>query len=326
MSVRVILDKYGVSYVLEKDSIVVEYNDSSIKLLSVLFDMGKKIYINKDLDKFCFSVDKNILDREILDRDIVVNELLIKFCDMLNKCGQIRLSLKRDNYGILVDLFSSWYDCLFDECLIGNNNYYLVDKENISNLDSQLDIYNKLFGFVDIEINIKNMVCDFSYVINYYYRNEISKIIIINGRDKVDLIMVSENTIKFVFKNKMNFERVVLPEILKVYSNKIDSLNGEESLRYFNKLFYKVNDQFYMLNFYDEVVLDNISFLRELVNRKKYQLDLNKNIEFNFDIDTCENNEDIVVSRNSYSYGYVNILLISLILSLVTIVICLLKI
>ena len=183
-----------------------------------------------------------------------------------------------------------------------------------------IDINNMLR---EININVSKRIekADFSIIKKFYDNDSDCKIVIVNNSDSIELILASENNVKFVFENKDYFEKIVLPEVLKMYSLEVESLELEEKIRDFNKMFYKVNEQLYMLNFYDEVVEYNIRFLHSLVMKKKYKLELNKDIV----IDNVVDN-DIKITKKSYSYGYVNILLISFIISLLTIMVCLFRI
>ena len=244
-----ILNKYNISFIEDKESVVVEYSDSVVKLVCVLFNCNKKIYIDKSESKFNFVISKNDFSYELLDVKNIDDDLVMKFIDLLSYCRQIKLSLRRDGDNILLDLFSSQYSCIFDGCLMRDNNYYFVSKSNIFNLEQELNIYNKLLSPIDIKISKRVIVSDFSYIENYYHEKDIEKIIIFNNSDTIDLIMVSDSNVKFVFRNKKNFEKVILPEILKMCSYKISSLDKEEKLSYFNKMFYTVDNQLYMLNF-----------------------------------------------------------------------------
>jgi hypothetical protein len=64
----------------------------------------------------------------------------------------------------------------------------------------------------------------------------------------------------------------------------------------------------------------SIEFVKNLLERKNYQREVSR--------EYIRENEDISIDKNreiSYSYGYINILLIAFILSVLTIVFCLFR-
>ena len=78
------------------------------------------------------------------------------------------------------------------------------------------------------------------------------------------------------------------------------------------------------LNYEERIITPIINFLHELYKQNNYKLEISKN----YLDEEIEENEPINyhnTNKIKYSYGYINILLISFILSIITIIICLIR-
>ncbi len=148
-------------------------------------------------------------------------------------------------------------------------------------------------------INIKD-------VIKKHYQNKTNKILIINNQNNRQIILIGKINIKYNYNDKKIFDNIYLPELIKFYlDNNIittENINDNE---------YNINDTLYIINYNEE--LDNIKkYISELNNINKYKLELSNN---------CIIEDDIVPdNKRAYSYGYINILLISLLISVITII------
>ena len=137
----------------------------------------------------------------------------------------------------------------------------------------------------------------------------------------INLFIVGTDSVKFTFKNSNVFYNVVLPELIRLYIDNIDSIIKKEHIKQFNTSFVNINDNFYLLGLKEDIVVSSLKYIDDILNIKKYQIDLNKE----FMVDYTEDEVNINYNKRVYSYGYANILLISFIISVITILLCFFK-
>ena len=158
--------------------------------------------------------------------------------------------------------------------------------------------------------NIKNNT-NIKDIIKKYYQNKTNKIIIINNNTNREIILLGDKNIKYNYNDTKIFDSIYLPELINFYLNNNIITNSIE-----NDNEYNINNSLYLIN-YNKESLSYIKNYINIINKKNnFKLELNNNCIIEDDITPNIKKERI------YSYGYINILLISLIIAVLTIIFC----
>ncbi len=183
--------------------------------------------------------------------------------------------------------------------------------KNFKNIQKILDEHAKWqirdFSISDIEATV----------------NKKSKFIIYKDSNTNKLIIVSQTIVAYFIDNDTLFNNVYLPEILKIYTSYNNEV-GDNGICDNEDISYGyVNNNLYIINYSREFINYNLLYLKSISNKLNYRLELSKNY-------MDEDGDEVIVSspknrRKIYSYGYINILFISFVLSILTIIICLVR-
>lgn len=301
------------------------YKNNSVLNAFLNRAISNKLKISKSDNNIIIKVHSDILNNyNQYDIKEELNINISKLIKLVNVSNNLKISVNKDKEEYDIKIYTNIYKNILDNYAIGHANYYQVNINFIDDILKNIIEYNNLMEVSRIKID--NYIENFDFTdIKYYYNLEDSnKIIIINDGEKRKLIISGIVTISFCFSNNELFDRVFLPELLKLYVSRNNELSNEMITYQFNHLFYQVNNDLYILDFDDFLMTPNIEFLHNLINKKRYQININKDYVI---YENIENDKKISTkaSNKAYSYGYVNILLISFVLSLMTIIICLLK-
>lgn len=278
--------------------------------------------LNNNIEISLFNQDNNIIIRipnsteNNINREVSI-ELNSKIKSLINliKISDIELSINKENN---IRLYTNNYQHILDNYLLKDNYSYYFDlnKAEIESIYKEISNYNNKMKITNIK-NYEYIENPDLLTIKYYYNlSSNNKLIIFNKDNQRQLIISGPSNILFKFTNSSNFDKLFLPEILKIYIDSTKEMKKEQLESQHNKAFYSLNNNFYILNFSKEIIEANTNFLHKLFNQKKYKLELNKKyLKEEFEIKDTKKNYN-------YSYGYVNILLIALILSVLTIIFC----
>lgn len=282
-----------------------------------------KIKITKQKSNIIIKINTNTLNNIY---DYKINEELdkniSKLINLVSISNSLKITIKKTNEDYNIKLYTNNYRNILDSYSTKYNNYYQIKINLIDDIYENIAKYNSLMEISNQQIN--EIVEDFDFVdIKHYYNiEEKNKIIIINEDNKRRLIISGIVNISFDFLNIDLFDKVFLPEILKIYVSKNNNITNEKITTQFKNAFYHANDNLYILDFDENLVKANVTFLHNLIDKKQYRININKDymIRETEDIEIIEK-----TPTKAYSYGYINILLISFILSIITLVICLLN-
>ncbi|MBQ6494775.1 MAG: hypothetical protein IJI49_02100 [Bacilli bacterium] len=144
-----------------------------------------------------------------------------------------------------------------------------------------------------------------------------TKEIIINTIDK-EIFLIGNKNINYKYTDYKIFDNIYLPEIINFYLiNNIVKIEKEYLKN--NNYIYSINNNIHLI-YKDKEQLSNIkSYIKTINNRNNIKLELKNNITLENDVIESNRKEKI------YSYGYINILLISLLIAVSTIIFCLTK-
>lgn len=202
------------------------------------------------------------------------------------------------------------------------DKYKNIDKTNLKQTTNIKEKDNDLLRVTTCKID-KEFTNFTASDINKYITDK-STLVIFKDNSQSKLIIKEEKNILFISNSSTTFINIFLPEIIKKYSSLFPNITKENLTNKNNKCFYNVNDNLYILNYEERIITPIINFLHELYKQNNYKLEISKN----YLDEEIEENEPINyqdTNKIKYSYGYINILLISFILSIITIIICLLR-
>ena len=182
--------------------------------------------------------------------------------------------------------------------IIKHNNYL-----KLSNIDIDRELSNTSI------VNLKKK----------YYANKTNKILILDNKNKREVILIGNETILIEYENTNMFDNIYLPEIINLYLKYNNELKNEIEKKKEYRNFYSINNNLYILNVTNELLTGIKEYLYKINDENNYKLEISKDYI----------NEEIIHRNNNrnklYSYGYVNILLIALIITITTIVFCLFR-
>ena len=148
-----------------------------------------------------------------------------------------------------------------------------------------------------------------------FNNNKTTKTIIIDNDNKREVILIGEKNIHITYSNNITFDNIYLPEIINTYLKENNKITKETK----NNYYYNLNNNLYLINFKETLLNGTKNYIYEINNKNNYKIELNKNYEKE------EPTYDITNYSKAYSYGYINILLVSFIISIITIILCIIK-
>ena len=289
-------------------------NNTTNKLLNNLLDNKININIFKQEKDIIIKVLNNNLDFDNFNDDPLDSNILLLL--KLIEISNIEVSIQKINNQYKIKIYTEDYKHILNNyCQKEYNNYVL----NINMLDTiykEIEKYNSLVSVSNLKIDNYIEENNLFTIKKKYYTNKTTTLIIINNKER-NLIFKGIQNILFEFKNNELFDKLILPEILDLYIENNSNITSEKLEEQLNQAFYQANNNLYILNFSKEIIEANIKYLHKLNDKKNYKLEVNKNY--------IKEVPKVEESKVSYSYGYINILLIAFIISLLTIIICLTK-
>ena len=152
-----------------------------------------------------------------------------------------------------------------------------------------------------------------------YFDNKTNKTLILNNENKREVILIGSQNILIQYPNTFMFDTIHLPEIIDLYLKSNNTLTNEIKINKEYCNIYSINNNLYILNFEDKLLFNIKEYIYIINNKNNYKKEIEKDYIIN-----KNNNQANNLSR-AYSYGYINILLIALLISTITIMFCLLK-
>ena len=148
-------------------------------------------------------------------------------------------------------------------------------------------------------------------IIKSYKQNNTKEVIIDNISKEITLI--GNKNLNYKYSDNRLFDTLYIPELLRFYiTNNIIEKEKEEK-RGNNKI-YSINNELHLINDKDYNINNIKDYIKIINNKKKLEIELKNNI-------TLEK-EVIENKKESFNYGYINILLISLFIAIATIIFC----
>ena len=277
-----------------------EYNN----LINKWYSNNKLIILDKKEDNIIVKLAKD--NYSLNNKQLPLHDTIDKVIDLLSISTNIRISITNK-----IKLYTNNYTNILNNLLLKENDYYLLDINREKELYYEISKYNKytkIINYKDINNNT-----------NFTLKEVIDKI----NNNNIDIRIIKDKNIKvyidnelFIFNDILMFNNIYLPEIIKKYS-KYNNLEKSSKDKQFRLYFLNINDNFYLINFKEEEIDGCLIYLKELTKKNNIDNDLKENYTFIKDIETL---------RPNYSYGYVSIIFISLIMSIITIIVALMNI
>ncbi|MBR3162088.1 MAG: hypothetical protein IKF19_05095 [Bacilli bacterium] len=292
-----------------KKYLVFDYqnNNQVNNLLNDWYDSNRLIIFDKKDDNIVIKLEK--LEYNVSDKEVILGDNLNKIIDLLDIAVNVRINVKGDD----IKLYSNNYKSILDNLLLKNGDCYIFDISKENKLYKEIAKYNKYLNMVnikDIDKTFKNFtIADIKDCINSNTNN----IVVLNDNNMIKLYIDDGKNCLFVFNDRNMFDNIFLPEILNMYGSMYDKSTMDE-VKYFNNNYGKINDNFYFINFKEEEIQGWFNYFCGIVRKNDYKLDLDSNYTF-------IKKEITTNKRYNYSYGYISLLFISLIISVITIVI-----
>lgn len=287
------------------------------RLINQVIYNNDSLIFRKENDNITIEINNYNLDKYLSIN--CTNELDKNIKTILNILDSTKsMSIMYSNDEIII--FSNEYVNILNNCSIKEKDYYKISKDNLELLFNEIKRYNELIKESLIKIDKDIDYFDLRQFKEYYKDNNM--IIILNNDTGIKLILKGDINTCYSLKNKNMFINVYLPEILNIYIEKNNKLYKEEKYIQYNNSFYNINSNLYILNFKNDILDANIEYLHNMYKHKEYLMEINQNY---IKKDIIEINNLVNKTEKNYSFGYINILLISFILSVITIVICLLS-
>ena len=272
-------------------------------LLNEWYMNDRLIIMDKKQDSIVVKLEKQ--DYSLNDSQALLNDDLDRIIDLLDISNGLRFNIRKND----IKLYANNYINIFDNLLLKENNYYLFNISREKEIYQEISKYNKYYDMIsDNEIKIiDNYVFeDIENMIN----DRVEDIFIVNNKDRINLYIKGDYNYLFVFKDRVMFNNIYFPELVKLYgiNNGLDRFIKDKQ---FNLYHCCINDNFYLINFSEDEVLWCENYLKSIDEKNKRNSELSENYNFIKDISPTYN----------YSYGYVSIILISFIISIITIIV-----
>ena len=278
--------------------------DEINNILNEWYKDNKLIILDKKEKDITIKLEKD--NYTLNNQKTTLTDTLDKIIDLLEISNNIRINIKSNQ----IKLYTNNYQNIFDNLLLKENNYYILDIDKEREIYYEISKYNKYTN--PTNNNDIVLINNFNPLDIHDYINQTTDTIkIINDKDSVKLYINNDKNYLFKFKDKKMFKNIYLPEILKYY-NKYNAIENSNISNQFNKYCCNINDSLYLINFTEEEIDGCIFYLQEATKKKFEDDDLKENYTF------IKNIEPV---RPSYSYGYVSIIFISFLISIVTIII-----
>lgn len=211
------------------------------------------------------------------------------------------------------------YKHILDNYLLKTEKYYDLKLNKIEDIIKDINFYNNLIKISKLNDATKISNPDLFTIKKYFPKSKETILIILATNTNRKIIIKGLNPVIFTIDNISYFDKLILPELLNLYIQNNNHIDKDNLIKQYSKSFYQANDNLYLINFDEPFLEANIKYLEKIISQKNYQLHINENYIKE------ENSQKRTKYRPNYSYGYVNILLIAFILSLLTIIICLTK-
>ena len=151
-----------------------------------------------------------------------------------------------------------------------------------------------------------------------YYSNKTTRILILENDNKREVILIGDKNILITYDNNNMFDNLFLPEIINLYLRNKE-ITKELSKEYYNRHYLCINDNLYIMNYNEIIMSGTKEYIHSINNNNIYKIELNK------DYEKEESTINVNNYKRVYSYGYINILLVAFIISIITIIFCLFK-
>lgn len=309
-------DTFDLNYI--DNNIVISYqNIEKINvLLNKMYDQKQDITLYKESGTIFIKLRELDINKYYEQNyTSTLNNNISRSIKLLEISNNLSIVLNQDK----IRLYANDYFNILNNTLVFDKDHYILDDKNIEIIYQEIKKYNELISITNCQISRE--ITNFNIFDIKEVLNKDSIIIIFNNNFTNKLIIKNKKNISFTVNNIESFINIFLPEILKNYASIHYKIDKESIDMQFNRCFCNINDNLYILNYKEEICTANISFLRELCKENGYRINISKNYLETFD-ESQDFNKNI---KPKYSYGYINILLISFIISILTIIICLMK-
>lgn len=295
-------------------------DDKVHMILNDLISRKKHIYFSNNKQDIIVRVLENDYQNHRVGDNAKLREDMLLFIRLLQEVDDIvgEISYFDNDYKILIDGGEN-YKHIFDYYLLKRDSQYIFNAAMWNDLYKEISRYHKLMKVCLVQIDEEVMDINLDAIKRYYQFDKNSKLIICNRNGNLELLIIGNRNFKFVFKNEVMFFKIFLPEILKMYVTRIKKITKEEVQEQFAKKFAMINNNLYFLGVEGDLVDSSIVFMQNLIGIQNYHLEVNKKY-VKRDEEYEQKPQPFV---NKYSYGYINILLIAFILSIITIIFCL---
>lgn len=293
-----------------KKFMIFDYQNNNLvnNLLNDWYEAGKLIIIDKKDNNIVIKLEKD--NYIINDKEVSLNSDLNEIIDLFEISNNMRMNISQK----IIKLYTDSYKNIFDNFFVKENNYYIFNLKRKEELYREISKYNKYYNLINYK-NVDETFDNFSLSdIDRCINSDVINIVIVRDNKLIKLYVDSDKFYLFIFRDKTMFDNVYLPEIIKLYIDKYNNVEKIEIDNQFNTSFGNINDNFYFVNFKTIDIEGYFKFVRNIRDKIDYELDLNSNYVF------IKKNDE---QRVNYSYGYVSILFISFIISIITIIIVL---
>ena len=195
----------------------------------------------------------------------------------------------------------------------GNTNMTSINFNNISILK-----HNNYIRLNNVNIDRSLSNTSIFNLKKKYYANKTTKILILENDNKREVVLIGDKNILIKYVNNNMFDNLFLPEIINLYLRN-NEISKEFYKEYDNRHYLCINDNLYIMNYNENTMSSTKKYIHSINNNNQYRIELNKNYEREEPATKVNN------YNKAYSYGYINILLVAFIISILTILFCIIK-
>ena len=219
-------------------------------------------------------------------------------------------AISNNKYGFALDYNNFIYDGNYYRYQTNSEeNIYEIFKEINKNLSSYEKIMSKIKNIENVEIMPKNRFIPIIEKVYKKYKERDLYIVLEDNKYEI-IIKTKEKTYLFPYSTRLNTNNII-PEIINMYLKSINGRYEEEINSYLGKSFYKNTTNNNSLNIYNingQDLHSEIEYIKTVSTEIKKEDESNKNYINN-----------IFVNSKDNSYGFVNILSLSVIILLLSI-------